>query len=229
MVSYTNFFETIQEAEMRLKNSIVKYRDDFYYVEAVSGAKADGKFRVYMDQLGHGGHGQDRLAGFGYPNSYDFYGDEFSKALDKWLEENPDKGFARKYASSRHFNKFRPFPLGNVNVDGAVVYCERGPTRNMHQGLREPAVLSTNVSTVPVRYDPNSRARSSSYRSQVQPIGNSRMDIFSREFYNMLKGDYPSFQESIELWVCFPPRVFCYERAFRFLVPLSPALRSRVD
>lgn len=195
MVAHKNFYETIQEARMRLRNTIVRYKDDFYYVIEVGGHMPDGKFRVYMDQLGHNGVGYDRLPGF--PSDGDYGVNSLLKKYDKYIEDNPDSGFIRKYADSRHFEKFRPFPLGNVNQQGTVVYCERSPTRNMHQGLLNEAILTTRVESVPARYDPNAGRRIGGLGSSSVPLGNGHVSYLSAEFYDMLLGLYPSYEEVV--------------------------------
>lgn len=195
MVAYKNFYETIQEARMRLKGTVVKYKDDFYYVLEITDHSADGKFRIYMDELGHYGVGRDRIGGFPSMSPYDGC---VGKSLDKFLEKNPDCGMVRKYADSKHFEKFRPFPLGNVNTDGCVVYTERGPTRSTLQGLSHDSVLATRVESVPPRYDPHGSKVRWSLSSNDLPIGNAGANILSPEFYAMLKGEYPSYQEVVE-------------------------------
>lgn len=196
MVAHKNFYETIQEAKMRLRNTIVRYREDFYYVIDVSDHMADGKFRVYMDELGHSRVGRDRLVGFPDGNGA-FSPESFAKSLDKFIEKNPESGLVRKYADSKHFEKFRPFPLGNVNCNGSVVFCERTPTRNMHQGLLQEAVMCTNVQSAPPQYDPNARAGRGTYGVNNNPFGNSAVDVLGPHFYAMLRGIYPSYQEVV--------------------------------
>lgn len=195
MVAHKNFYETIQEARMRLRNTIVRYRDDFYYVLEVSDHMADGKFRVYMDILGCDRVGRDRLPGFPDQNGYE--SNSFAKKLDDYIDKNPDCGLVRKYADSRHFYKFRPFPLGNVNTGGSVVFCERTPTRNMHQGLLQEAVMATNVSSTPPQYDPNSKSGRGIFSLHNHPLGNSSVNVLGDSFYSMLKGLYPSYEEVI--------------------------------
>lgn len=199
MVAYKNFYETINESRMRLKNTIVKYKDQFFYVIDVTDHKSDGKFRVYMDEIGHNRVGAGRISGF--PN-LDGYGPESAgNLLDSFLEANPDCGLVRKYADSRHFEKFRPFPLGNVNYEGTVIYTERTPLRNMHQGLRQEGVMSTKVDPVPAQYDPHAANKSRGAFSLGDMgrglVGNWEVDFLSFQFKEMLLGAYPSYQEVV--------------------------------
>lgn len=196
MVAYKNFYETIQEARMRLKGTIVRYKDDFYYVLDIGDHKDDGKFRIYMDKLGAGRVGRDRYTGF--PSDHDYGGNTLFKQYDAFIEKHSDTEVTRKFADSRHFEKFRPFPLGNVNQNGSVVYAERSPTRNMHQGLLADAVLGTRVESVPSRYDPNQRKLGMMVSGSAAPLGNAHIDTLGEEFYDMLKGNYPSFTEVVD-------------------------------
>lgn len=194
MVAHKNFYETINEARMRLKHTIVKYKDDFYAVLEVGNHKPDGKFRVYMDELGHGEIGRRRHGKY-FPTSDDWGSDCYYK-LDDFLEKNPNSGLVRKYADSRHFEKFRPFPLGNVNTNGGVLYCERSPTRNMHQGLLNEAIMTTRVDTAPPQHDPNGKGLNSTGINSL-PIGNEYINPYSSEFLSMLRNEYPSYDEVV--------------------------------
>lgn len=190
MVKHTNFYETLQEARMRLRHTIVMYAGEPYWVHDVTDHE-DGRFRVYMDEVGHYYVGGDRHSGFPYVNEYP--PSEHARLYDKYIDDNPDSGFIRKLASSKHFNKFRPFPLGNVNYEGSVVYCERSPTRNMHQGMLNDAVLATTVTSAPSR----TKKRGLLRKSEME-IGNFNINTLSPEFADMLRGNYPSFQEVID-------------------------------
>lgn len=199
MPQHANFYETINEARMRLKDTIVMYDGVPYYVIDVTDHE-DGRFRVYMDKLGKGAVGRS-LYGGSFPHPGDYYPGGVRAKYDEFLEKNPDLGFTRKLAKSRHFNKFRPFPLGNVNMGGAVVYTERSPTRNMHQGLLQDAVVATKVSASPSRNQRSKRGRASllaSLAADQAGFGDFAVDVFSSDFYSMLVGDYPSFQEVVD-------------------------------
>lgn len=196
MVAHKNFYQTLNEAKMRLRGTIVQYKDDFYYVVDVFNHE-DGIFRVYMDRLGEGCVGRDHHRGsFPNENDYHYSPDSLPQKYDKWIEDNPDSGFIRKYANSRHFNQFRPFPLGNVNHDGTVIHCVRTPTRNMHQGMLTDAVNSTRVRAAPSR----SRIplRGLRLRDVTENYNDAPMDCYGPAFHDMLRGLYPSYEEVIE-------------------------------
>lgn len=197
MVKHTNFYETVNEARMRLRNTIVMYRDVPYWVVDVADHD-DGRFRIYMDELGHDSVGRSRH-GSDFPHPEEYYPYGIRKQYDKFIENNPDSGFIRKLASSKHFNNFRPFPLGNVNTDGNVVYTERSPTRNMHQGLLSDAVVSSIVTTAPERDRPRrSKPSLSLMTAGMSNFGNTSISVLSPHFADMLVGNYPSFQEVID-------------------------------
>lgn len=193
MVAHKNFYQTLKEAQMRLKGTIVQYKDDFYYVVDVTDHMSDGVFRVYMDRLGAGRVGLERYGG-SFPNEHDYHhGTTMGEKYDKWLDKNPGADFIRKYANSRNFNQFRPFPLGNVNYDGSVIHCVRTPTRNMHQGLLKEAVVATRVRTSP----PLAPTRRVAFRSSSEHFNDSSVDCYGAPFHDMLKGLYPSYEEVV--------------------------------
>lgn len=176
MPNYTNFYETVAEAEMRLLNTIVMYDNEPYYVLAITNHKGDGIFRVYLDHLGHKDGPCFRRNGSIPYEWMDEPGMSKGKKMDEWLDKNPDKGIIRKMANSSLFNKYRPFPLGMCNTNGKVLYVERQPTRHTQQGLTG-SMLSQHL------------VEGDSSRPSER-IG--RVDIFSKDFYNTLVGKYPS-------------------------------------
>ncbi len=201
MVQHVNFYENVQEASMRLRKTIVMYEDEPYFVMAVSDHKVglDGKLRIYLDKLGYpSGLGRNRNPDL--PPYQDMHHTEVGPALDEWLNQpgNLNKGILRRYLGAAGFNKFRPFPLGNMNTpEGGVVYCERTPTRNTFQGLRGEAIIGTNVSIAPDRASQPSKkpvySNSSYNRGLLYPV-----DELSIPFYDCIMGNYPSFQDVIE-------------------------------
>ena len=82
--------------------------------------------------------------------------------------------------NSPHFRRFRPFPLGMCNREGAVVYIERTPLRKTEQGLIAPALSQTPVSMF---------SDKDSFRN---------IDIFSEAFCSTILGKYPTIQECFE-------------------------------
>jgi hypothetical protein len=147
-----------------------------------------------MEEMGHGAIGSDRMGSM--PTHHDYGPTGIGEKLDQLVESiGPKYGLIRKYADSMHFNKFRPFPLGNVNTGGGVVFTERTPTRNMHQGMLPDAVMATNVVSTPARSPSKKRGL---LMKQSLPINNTRVDVWGSDFYNMLIGEYPSYSEVVE-------------------------------
>lgn len=191
MPSFPNFYERIDEARMRLRGTVVLYDDEPYYVLAVTDHKADGKFRIYLDPLYRGRSAQYSYDDFPRVQDYHCPGE----VLDHWLERNPDKGVLRRYMGAAGFNKYRPFPLGNMNKDGKVYYLERSPTRNTFQGLRREAVICLPVSVSP---DSSSTVRRGYYDAYTEGRAVGVDFECNLELYDCIKGSYPTFAEVIE-------------------------------
>src|SRR5688572_1369118 len=126
MAQHLNFYENLQEAQMRLQGTIVVYDGEPYQVYHITEHK-DKILRVYMHPIN-----QENVSSSQRPNLDNFLysnGNDRSKIpeyLDKWMEDNPKFGMLRKKMNSPAFNKFRPFPLGMVNDGkGRVFYVER--------------------------------------------------------------------------------------------------------
>ena len=185
MPQFTNFYENIPEARLRLLNTVVVYDGHPCYVHWIADHE-DGRFRIYVERLGEGGYGfgQDKYSDF--PNRNNHCEHNFGAVLDTWLERNPDSTVMRKLMSSAKFNKFRPFPLGNVNLNGEVVYAERRPTRQTIQGIRPESVFYEKVSASPAM-DGGLFKQSRCY-----------VDLYSHEFVDCVLGNYPTYQEVIE-------------------------------
>lgn len=135
MAQLPNFYESLNEANIRLQHTVVLYDGKPYYVLCITDHKSDGIFRMYLDAIGN----PDGMAMQRTPIPYEWYDEpgELSKGekMDEWLENHKDYGVIRKHINSPLFNKFRPFPLGMCNNRGRVVYIERSPVRNTQQGL----------------------------------------------------------------------------------------------
>lgn len=135
-MQYPNFYETINEARMRLDETIVLYDGIPYHVLCVTDHKPDGIFRVYLDPVADDGKPFHRKTAVPY-NWCDEPGMTKGQKMDEWLDSTTGKSspILRKMMNSPKFNKFRPFPLGMLNCKGRAMYVERSPTRHTQQGL----------------------------------------------------------------------------------------------
>ena len=177
MVAHVNFYESIDEARMRLYRTIVMYDAEPFYVIAISNHNADGIFRIYMRPLNKTESAFDYVI-----DSYGHNHTQIGKHLDKYLADNTSSIIVRKQMNSPHFNKFRPFPLGMCNDDGRVFYNERQPTRKTEQGLTSSMVVSEPVS---LTKSPVNRFR-------------GETNIFTEGFRECILGAYPTAVECLE-------------------------------
>lgn len=191
-----NFYENQNEASMRLRKTVVLYDGEPYYVIGISDHKNDGKLRIYLDKIGY--YGLEGAKDRSVPNYFDLPQHLLGQVLDEWIQNNPDKGIVRKFLGAAGFNKFRPFPLGNVNIDGQVVYAERTPTRNPFQGLRQDAIVPQIVSVAPNRDTGSKRKKMSMYGSSYGRESIYPVDIFHPSFYDCVMGNYPTFEQVVE-------------------------------
>src|SRR3546814_15988082 len=116
MVKYTNFDETVKEADMRLRHTLVMYDGEPYYVLLISDHKKDGVFRIYMDKAGN-------EHGFAFQREQDPYEASTSwnvtaTGLDACLENNPDKGGIRTMMNQHKLNQCNPLTQEMINKDG---------------------------------------------------------------------------------------------------------------
>ena len=177
-MEYVNFFENISEATRRLGRTLITYRGDPYFVFCVSQHKSDNIIRMYLHSI---------------QTPYDespirhLQGDAHYSDLDQWMRDNPSQEILlRKKINSKHFNRFRPFPLGMCNFHDTCFYLERTPTRNKEQGLTNS---SFRVKTcIPFDSSPDIL----NFNSEA-PVA-----IISREMYMTVKGIYPSFESCWE-------------------------------
>lgn len=184
MAAHLNFYENIVEAKMRLTNTIVLYGSAPYLVLLVSDHKPDNIFRIYLEPIGKGMRKLSTQQGSSAPPSHTYLDDESNRGayMDKWMDSPKNSaGVIRKQMNSRYFKKFRPFPLGLVNIDGRVVYTERTPNRKMEQGLINNMVHRSMI---------DQKEGSSGYGTKV--------DIYGPEFRDCIMGLYPSPQECLE-------------------------------
>lgn len=172
-----NFYENIDEARIRLRNTIVCYDGEPYKVLALANHK-DGIIRLYMRSIAIPFDRSKRPA-----NIFDnFHIDsvEWAAAMDKWLDTEAGKqsDIIRKMMNSPKFNKYRPFPLGMCNHSSGCVYIERVPNRKTEQGLIQSMTVQTTVSV-----DRGGRE---------SPMSRSIIDINSPDFRNCVVGEYPT-------------------------------------
>lgn len=186
MKEHVNFYENKAEAMMRIENTVVMYDDEPYYVLCVCDHKQDGILRVYLDHLG-----QEKGMTFRRTHvPYDWYdepGMTKGQKMDEWLDKNPDQGVIRKMMNSPLFNKFRPFPLGMVNIIGNTVFVERQPTRHTQQGL-----TAQMLSQHPLLQFRDFSEPTTAPRVRVM------VDFFHYSFYQTIKGVYPTPKECID-------------------------------
>lgn len=95
-----------------------------------------------------------------------------------------------KKMNSPYFNKFRPFPLGMVNIGGHAKYLSRTPVRSRLQGLADNSLIETPIDDYEATSPP-----------PVIPVRRGReknVQWCSQEMEDCFKGDYPSFAETAE-------------------------------
>lgn len=189
MPQFVNFYENIQEAKIRVENTVVLYDGVPHHLFALGTSPNDDKIRVYLDDYQGGPLARYRHDRF--PRYNDHSPNSYPAAVDQWIENNPQGGVKRKLLGSAKFNKFRPFPLGNVNKDGTVVFVERTPTRNTFQGLKERSLIGCLVQPIPdlSRRQKNGRGDTNVYVD---------VGLFSPGLYNTMLNKYPSIQEVID-------------------------------
>lgn len=186
MATYKNFFETLAEARARVGRCIVMYDGQPVYIWAISDHKSDGAFRVYISPIEEVSafSGMMGFPGAAYPHNYEMIGQKF----DAWMDANKTAKLQRKKMDSPLFNKFRPFPLGMVNVKdpnnqtGLAYYVERTPIRpKMEQGLTSGAVFETPVTA-----------------AQNRKQQGHMVNMYSKEFRDCIMGEYPRPREVLE-------------------------------
>lgn len=117
-------YEAVEDARLRLRNTVVLYKGKPVLItDVVAGKKDedDGPLRVYMQELP--------------TKPGKLYDDPFKRAAAGGRIA-PDEKEQRKLISSKHFD-IAPFPLGYVNWPAApgAFYCTRLPNRVQKQGL----------------------------------------------------------------------------------------------
>jgi hypothetical protein len=174
-MQHLNFYENLDEAQRRLRGTVVMYDGIPCFVWAITAHNSDGIFRVYMQEIG-----KDLKFRFDTGN-YSPQSADLGRALDKHMLASPEEGILRKQMNSPKFNKFRPFPLGMATVQGCVYYFERAPARKIEQGLIRQMVMSTKLRIGDMMSDRMSSA----------------WDVRSKFFRDCVLADHPSFGECL--------------------------------
>lgn len=179
MATHVNFYENIQEALMRIKQTIVLYDGYPNYVHTVAPHPTDEAFRVYMTPL-EKVH-EMPMAGLPCAGLIPHGASNMVGHMDAWMEQHPN-WITRKKMNSPKFNRFRPFPLGMVNQGQNAVYCARQPARpKTEQGLIPSMILATAISVSP----------------KNMPHGYA-VDCYNKSFRDAIIGDYPSPKTVLE-------------------------------
>jgi hypothetical protein len=178
-VHYLNIYENLPEALKRIRNTVVIYDDEPWFVLAVTAHKPDGIFRVYLEPVWHPDGSITHISGFPQTHKTSSDNPQIGDLLDKWMEANPDAcegRLLRKQMNSPLFRRFKPFPLGMCNSQGRVIHIERSPTRKTEQGLTYSMMSQTHLRLL---QDNNHRMW-------------NNVDLHSAEFYACIKGAYPT-------------------------------------
>lgn len=176
MVAHPNFYENIQEALLRLKNTVVLYDGEPFYILTITD-HSDGKFRVYMCHIKDAPNCHLPVLSalpHGHPS--------MASQLDPYVgTKSAGVEVIRKQMDSPKFNKFRPFPLGMMNLKGGCIYVERKPLRpKTEQGLTANMLEGTPLSACMIN------------------THKSNIGMFSVEFRDCIMGDYPSPNECLK-------------------------------
>lgn len=175
-MKYPNFYENLPEANMRLKSTIVMYAGEPVFIWCITDHKGDGKFRVYFSSpqdVGKCPHIQPLQT---VPHDHP----QLGPLMDTYIQNSPIT-IQRKQMVSKHFNEFRPFPLGMMNINGGAHYVARRPNRpKVEQGLQANMLEQTTLSAGAKLKTPNGVA------------------VFSPEFRDCIVGDYPTPKECLQ-------------------------------
>lgn len=115
-------YEHLDDATMRLRSTVVRYKGEPVYITALQEGTEDEIFRVFFKPLPM----KDSLAA---PPKFRLNNDGFPVLGKKEREEEE-----RKYISSKFFD-ISPFKMGYINRAKGAAYCSRLPNRVQKQGL----------------------------------------------------------------------------------------------
>lgn len=182
-MKHENFFESLSEARMRLRNTVVLYDGEPFHVLAITDHRPGNVFSIYLQPLGL--HTTGRRGK--YPEVVDVLEQthpSIGPQIDEWMTANPESGVLRKNMDSSYFNKFRPFPLGMCNHKNKVYYVERQPLRpKTEQGLTSGMMTETLISA--------------SGGDRLAAQGGRFVDIFSPNFRECVLGNHPSASDCL--------------------------------
>lgn len=182
MATYKNFFETIEEALMRLKGTVVLYDKDPVHVWTITNHKSDGVFRIYVSPIEDMKNGAAPSPIHVLPQGHTSMGAAMDLCVDG-PNKIPNLRILRKKMNSPLFNRYRPFPLGMINDDGHAVYVERSPNRpKTEQGLVSSQLRSTIISAASGNNNNNN---------------NYVINMYSDEFRDCIIGDHPTPNECL--------------------------------
>lgn len=178
-MKYDNFYETVKEANMRLRGTIVMYDNEPYHVLHITNHKKDNIYRIYLEPLG--GRYLIHMASCPSLSGYEHGSDEVGKMIDDWMDaRGEDNHILRKQMNSPKFNNFRPFPLGMYNQGAQCFFTQRNPTRKSEQGLAQ-GMLDIYGFT-------------GNYRGRVSK---SAFSIHNEQFRNTILSNYPTLEETL--------------------------------
>lgn len=190
---HKNFFETVAEANIRLRNTVIWYdgpgEQGPYHVMLVTGDSGDD-FKIYMKKLGQKYSSVPNVIP---PNDHIGSNTNGAQALmDQFMKNHPGWNMVRKDLSSPYFKSFRPFPLGMMNqvkrdkagkaVDCETLFLERQPNRATQQGLTKPMIYAKSVNAAISR--------------SPKPVDHY-FDTWSQGFYDCILGKHPSIDECL--------------------------------
>ena len=160
-------YETMDDARLRLRSSVVLYRGAPVYIKDVvhGDGKAGDIFRVLFDEL--------PLTGPGYDAPKKIRVGALAQAA-AMLEEKAED-VKRKFISSKHFD-IAPFSLGYVNCEKGAFFCSRMPGRVQKQGLCVENFKALTNGGTPVDFGTFLKAKG---------------------VVDMVAGNYPTFEEAI--------------------------------
>ena len=146
-MDYPNFYENVEEARLRLLQTVVLYDGEPYYVRAITDHIDDGIFRMYIQPTDKVLTSDPRQVPPPPDQNLPAVAPELGPQFDEYMKANPKSSILRKQMNSPLFNRFRPFPLGMCNVRGQYTYyVERQPNRHTKQGLIASMLYQSKIS-----------------------------------------------------------------------------------